>query len=111
MPWLSNRSSNESLETIRKKLDDFRNYRRHEKPPRAEEKGNLETLFNTLQTKLRLSNRPAFLPREGHLIKVSHKIFSMSLLKLTIRNCKVFRISMLLGVVWKILRKASKNGF
>nr|CRZ24421.1 BMA-ATN-1 [Brugia malayi] len=69
MPWLSNRSSNESLDTIRKKLDDFRNYRRHEKPPRVEEKGNLETLFNTLQTKLRLSNRPAFLPREGHLIK------------------------------------------
>ncbi|KAL3985623.1 Spectrin repeat family protein [Acanthocheilonema viteae] len=69
MPWLSNRSSNESLETIRKKLNDFRNYRRHEKPPRVEEKGNLETLFNTLQTKLRLSNRPVFLPREGHLIK------------------------------------------
>uniref|UniRef100_A0A1I7VXE2 Alpha-actinin, sarcomeric n=1 Tax=Loa loa TaxID=7209 RepID=A0A1I7VXE2_LOALO len=68
MPWLSNRSSNESLDTIRKKLDDFRNYRRHEKPPRVEEKGNLETLFNTLQTKLRLSNRPGFLPREGHLI-------------------------------------------
>lgn len=70
MPWLANRSSNESLETIRKKLDDFRNYRRHEKPPRVEEKGNLETIFNTLQTKLRLSNRPPFLPREGHLIKV-----------------------------------------
>ncbi|VDK74202.1 unnamed protein product [Litomosoides sigmodontis] len=69
MPWLSNRSSNESLETIRKKLDDFRNYRQREKPPRVEEKGNLETIFNTLQTKLRLSNRPPFLPREGHLIK------------------------------------------
>ncbi|KAM3717057.1 Alpha-actinin, sarcomeric [Dirofilaria immitis] len=69
MPWLSNRSSNESLDTIRKKLDDFRNYRRYEKPPRVEEKGNLEILFNTLQTKLRLSNRPAFMPKEGHLIK------------------------------------------
>ncbi|VDM98811.1 unnamed protein product [Thelazia callipaeda] len=69
MPWLANRSSNESLDTIRRKLDDFRNYRRREKPPRVEEKGNLETLFNTLQTKLRLSNRPAFLPTEGHLIK------------------------------------------
>ncbi|VDN24751.1 unnamed protein product [Gongylonema pulchrum] len=69
MPWLSNRSSTESLDAIRKKLDDFRNYRRREKPPRVEEKGNLETLFNTLQTRLRLSNRPAFLPKEGHLIK------------------------------------------
>ncbi|VDM23887.1 unnamed protein product [Toxocara canis] len=69
MPWLSNRSSDDTLDVIRKKLDDFRNYRRREKPPRIEEKGKLETLFNTLQTKLRLSNRPAFMPTEGHLIK------------------------------------------
>lgn len=48
----------------------FSNYRRREKPPRIEEKGRLETLFNTLQTKLRLSNRPSFMPKEGHLIKV-----------------------------------------
>lgn len=52
-------------------MDDFRTYRRREKPPRIEEKGKLETLFNTLQTKLRLSNRPPFLPKDGHLIKVS----------------------------------------
>lgn len=69
MPWLSNRSSDDTLEMVQKKLDDFRNYRRREKPPRVEEKGKLETLFNTLQTKLRLSNRPAFMPTEGHLIK------------------------------------------
>lgn len=70
MPWLSSRSSDDNLQMVQKKLEDFRNYRRREKPPRIEEKGNLETLFNTLQTKLRLSNRPAFLPTEGHLIKV-----------------------------------------
>ncbi|MFH4981550.1 hypothetical protein AB6A40_008259 [Gnathostoma spinigerum] len=70
MPWLSNRQVEESLPAIQRKLDDFRNYRRREKPPRIEEKGKLETLFNTLQTKLRLSNRPVFCPKEGHLIKV-----------------------------------------
>ena len=40
------------------------------KPPKTEEKGKLITDYNTLQTKLRLSNRPAFLPSEGKLINV-----------------------------------------
>ncbi|VDO79496.1 unnamed protein product [Haemonchus placei] len=69
MPWLANRTTDDNLSKAQKKLDDFRNYRRHEKPPRIEDKGRLETLFNTLQTRLRLSNRPAFLPRDGHLVK------------------------------------------
>ena len=54
-----------------KKLDEFRKYRRAEKPPKVEEKGELETLFNTLQTKLRLSNRPAYIPSEGKMVSVS----------------------------------------
>ncbi|GMT10757.1 hypothetical protein PFISCL1PPCAC_2054 [Pristionchus fissidentatus] len=69
MPWLANRSTDDTLPMAQQKLEDYRNYRRREKPPRIEEKGRLETLFNTLQTKLRLSNRPAFMPREGHLVK------------------------------------------
>ena len=32
-------------------------FRRKHKPPRVEQKAKLETNFNTLQTKLRLSNR------------------------------------------------------
>uniref|UniRef100_A0A1I7ZDA4 Alpha-actinin n=1 Tax=Steinernema glaseri TaxID=37863 RepID=A0A1I7ZDA4_9BILA len=68
-PWLENRPADDTLASVRSKLNQFRRYRRDEKPPRIAEKGNLETLFNTLQTKLRLSNRPAFLPKEGHLIK------------------------------------------
>ena len=43
-------------------------HRRKHKPPRVEQKAKLETNFNTLQTKLRLSNRPAYLPTEGKLI-------------------------------------------
>uniref|UniRef100_A0A914VLE4 Uncharacterized protein n=1 Tax=Plectus sambesii TaxID=2011161 RepID=A0A914VLE4_9BILA len=69
MPWLSNRTTDNTLAGVQKKLDEFRGYRRKEKPPRIEQKGRLETSFNTLQTKLRLSNRPAFLPTEGHLVK------------------------------------------
>ena len=35
----------------------------------TEEKGHLEAAYNTLQTKLRLSNRPAFMPSEGKLVQ------------------------------------------
>ncbi|PAV78345.1 hypothetical protein WR25_24776 isoform B [Diploscapter pachys] len=69
MPWLANRANDMTLPGAQQKLDDYRNYRRREKPPRIEDKGRLETLFNTLQTRLRLSNRPAFMPKDGHLIK------------------------------------------
>ena len=58
--------------SLQKKLDALRVYRRSEKPPRVEEKGMLETNFNTLQTKLRLGNRPAYLPTEGKMISVSN---------------------------------------
>ena len=38
------------------------------KPPRSDQKGELESSFNTLQTRLRLANRPAFVPSEGKMI-------------------------------------------
>merc|ERR1719285_323243 len=53
---------------ICKVLEEYREYRRKHKPPRVEQKAKLETNFNTLQTKLRLSNRPAYMPTEGKLI-------------------------------------------
>lgn len=56
---------------MQKKLEDFRDYRRVHKPPRVQEKCQLEINFNTLQTKLRLSNRPAFMPSEGKMVSVS----------------------------------------
>uniref|UniRef100_A0A674D0T3 Actinin alpha 4 n=1 Tax=Salmo trutta TaxID=8032 RepID=A0A674D0T3_SALTR len=37
-------------------------------PPKVQEKCQLEINFNTLQTKLRLSNRPAFMPSEGRMV-------------------------------------------
>lgn len=68
LPWLQDRDSDGTLNDIQNKLDALRVYRRGEKPPRVEEKGILETNFNTLQTKLRLGNRPAYLPTEGKMI-------------------------------------------
>uniref|UniRef100_A0A8C5PPS0 Actinin alpha 3 n=1 Tax=Leptobrachium leishanense TaxID=445787 RepID=A0A8C5PPS0_9ANUR len=68
MPWLENRTPEKSMGAMQKKLEDFRDYRRVHKPPRVQEKCQLEINFNTLQTKLRLSNRPAFMPSEGKMV-------------------------------------------
>ncbi|UYV79415.1 hypothetical protein LAZ67_17002526 [Cordylochernes scorpioides] len=67
-PWLENRTTDNTLSGVHKKLEEFRSYRRVHKPPRVEQKARLETNFNTLQTKLRLSNRPAYLPSEGKTV-------------------------------------------
>ena len=67
-PWLENRTTDNTLPGTQKKLGEFRDYRRVQKPPKLEQKAKLETDFNTLQTKLRLSNRPAYLPSEGKLV-------------------------------------------
>ncbi|RWS21109.1 Alpha-actinin: sarcomeric-like protein, partial [Leptotrombidium deliense] len=67
-PWLENRTTDNTLSGVQKKLEEFRQYRRMHKPPRVEQKARLETNFNTLQTKLRLSNRPAYLPSEGKTV-------------------------------------------
>ena len=71
--------------SLQDKLDEFRNYRGKEKPPKTEEKGQLETNYNTLQTKLRLSNRPAYIPQEGKLVSVRQDLLlqPISLFKLT----------------------------
>ncbi|XP_032870141.1 alpha-actinin-4 isoform X5 [Amblyraja radiata] len=67
-PWLENREPEKTMQAMQQKLEDFRDYRRVHKPPKVQEKCQLEINFNTLQTKLRLSNRPAFMPSEGKMI-------------------------------------------
>ncbi|CAF1180208.1 unnamed protein product [Adineta ricciae] len=67
-PWLENRATDNTLSGTQAKLGEFRDYCRSQKPPKLHQKAKLETDFNTLQTRLRLSNRPAFTPTEGKLI-------------------------------------------
>lgn len=67
-PWLENRTTDNTLPGTQRKLEEFRDYRRVHKPPKLEEKAKLETTFNTLQTRLRLSNRPAYLPTDGKMV-------------------------------------------
>lgn len=70
IPWLENRLPENTMQAMQQKLEDFRDYRRLHKPPKVQEKCQLEINFNTLQTKLRLSNRPAFMPSEGKMVSV-----------------------------------------
>ncbi|XP_025706546.1 alpha-actinin-2 isoform X2 [Callorhinus ursinus] len=68
IPWLENRTPEKTMQAMQQKLEDFRDYRRKHKPPKVQEKCQLEINFNTLQTKLRISNRPAFMPSEGKMV-------------------------------------------
>uniref|UniRef100_A0A8C0IP47 Actinin alpha 2 n=1 Tax=Chelonoidis abingdonii TaxID=106734 RepID=A0A8C0IP47_CHEAB len=68
IPWLENKTPEKTMQAMQKKLEDFRDYRRKHKPPKVQEKCQLEINFNTLQTKLRISNRPAFMPSEGKMV-------------------------------------------
>lgn len=61
---------------------------RHQlKPPRLEQKSKLEITFNTLQTRLRLHNRPAYLPSEG--MSASSTSTSASLCSSCMSSCTV----------------------
>ncbi|XP_070762593.1 alpha-actinin-4 isoform X8 [Enoplosus armatus] len=68
IPWLENRTQEKTVNDMQAKQEDFRDYRCVHKPPKVQEKCQLEISFNTLQTKLRLSNRPAFMPSEGRMV-------------------------------------------
>ncbi|XP_069116434.1 alpha-actinin, sarcomeric-like isoform X1 [Argopecten irradians] len=67
-PWLENRTTDNTLPGTQRKLEEFRDYRRKHKPPKLQDKARLENSFNTLQTRLRLSNRPAYMPTNGKLV-------------------------------------------
>ncbi|XP_063724806.1 alpha-actinin, sarcomeric-like isoform X2 [Symsagittifera roscoffensis] len=71
VPWLQQKRISDgpsTLAAVQAKLEEFRHYRRSEKPPKVQDKLDLETKYNTLQTKLRLNNKSAFLPSEGKLV-------------------------------------------
>lgn len=67
-PWLEDRTGDGTPDGLQQNTERFRDYRRAQKPERLDERARLETSFNNLQTRLRLSNRPAYLPSEGKLV-------------------------------------------
>lgn len=65
---LNNRQFTNSLSGVQKQLSDFNQYRTQEKPPKFTEKGELEVLLFTLQSRMRANNQRPFVPREGKTI-------------------------------------------
>ena len=68
MPWLEDKTPEHTLQKAAENLEEFRQYSKVTKPPKAEERARLEAHFHTLQTKLRVSGRPAYVPSEGKLV-------------------------------------------
>lgn len=70
---LGDRQFANSLVGVQQQLAQFNNYRTVEKPPKFDEKGNLEVLLFTLQSKMRANNQKPYTPREGKLISDINK--------------------------------------
>lgn len=62
-----------SLNGVQQQLQQFNNYRTVEKPPKFVEKGNLEVLLFTLQSKMRANNQKPYTPKEGKMISDINK--------------------------------------
>src|SRR5690349_4799198 len=65
---LGEREFANSLNGVQQQLGQFSNYRTVEKPPKFVEKGNLEVLLFTLQSKMRANNQKPYTPKEGRMV-------------------------------------------
>lgn len=65
---LKDRNFANSLKGVHEQLMHFNSYRNVEKPPKFMEKGNLEVLLFTLQSKMRANHKTPFFPKEGKTI-------------------------------------------
>uniref|UniRef100_A0A8C0JCV3 Spectrin beta, non-erythrocytic 2 n=1 Tax=Chelonoidis abingdonii TaxID=106734 RepID=A0A8C0JCV3_CHEAB len=70
---LNDRKLANSLSGVQNQLQAFNTYRTVEKPPKFTEKGNLEVLLFTIQSKMRANNQKVYIPREGKLISDINK--------------------------------------
>ncbi|XP_050300402.1 spectrin beta chain isoform X2 [Anthonomus grandis grandis] len=70
---LGEREFANSLVGVQQQLGQFSNYRTVEKPPKFVEKGNLEILLFTLQSKMRANNQRPYTPKEGKMISDINK--------------------------------------
>ncbi|NWY07900.1 SPTB1 protein, partial [Nothoprocta ornata] len=65
---LNSRSFANSLGGVQQQLQAFSTYRTVEKPPKFQEKGNLEVLLFTIQSRMRANNQRVYTPHEGRLV-------------------------------------------
>ncbi|XP_041353644.1 spectrin beta chain-like isoform X2 [Gigantopelta aegis] len=70
---LNDRQFANSLTGVQQQLAAFSTYRVVEKPPKFDEKGNLEILLFTLQSKMRANNQRPYFPKEGKMLSDINK--------------------------------------
>ncbi|MGH0151911.1 UNVERIFIED_CONTAM: hypothetical protein FKN15_020718 [Acipenser sinensis] len=70
---ISNQKFANSLVGVQQQLQAFTTYCTIEKPIKFQEKGNLEVLLFTIQSKLRANNQKLYVPHEGKLISEINK--------------------------------------
>eukprot|EP00095_Tigriopus_kingsejongensis_P000631 maker-scaffold275_size226830-snap-gene-1.25 protein:Tk00631 transcript:maker-scaffold275_size226830-snap-gene-1.25-mRNA-1 annotation:"spectrin beta chain" len=70
---LGERQFANSLRGVQEQLTQFNSYRNVEKPPKFMEKGNLEVLLFTLQSKMRANNKMPYFPKESKTISDINK--------------------------------------
>ncbi|KAI1727171.1 calponin homology (CH) domain-containing protein [Ditylenchus destructor] len=69
-------ASDVTLENIRRKTDDYRQYQVGEKPSRLEEKSKLLEMYKSIETKRRLHKHAPFTPSKGLLIEIIAKAWT-----------------------------------
>ncbi|KYR00721.1 alpha actinin [Tieghemostelium lacteum] len=62
---LDSRDFGESIDSVQSQINSLRDFKSVEKPPRGQEVLELEAIYNSLQTKLRLNKREPFVAPEG----------------------------------------------
>ncbi|XP_048837070.1 spectrin beta chain, non-erythrocytic 4-like isoform X2 [Brienomyrus brachyistius] len=72
---ISNQKFANSLTGVQQQLQAFTTYCTIEKPIKFQEKGNLEVLLFTIQSKLRANNQKPYVPHEGKLISDINKMW------------------------------------
>ncbi|RDD43106.1 Spectrin beta chain, non-erythrocytic 1 [Trichoplax sp. H2] len=70
---LSDRTFDNKLSGVQQQLVQFNTYRTTEKPPKFQEKADLEEKLFTIQSKLRANNQKAYTPKEGKTISEINK--------------------------------------
>ncbi|ESP01600.1 hypothetical protein LOTGIDRAFT_139452 [Lottia gigantea] len=70
---LNDRQYANSLTGVQQQLAAFNTYRIVEKPPKFDEKGNLEVLLFTIQSQMRANNQRPYLPKEGKMVSDINK--------------------------------------
>jgi hypothetical protein len=64
-PQLQDRNFDNTLDGIRGQIEEFKNFKSDEKPPKIADKATVEALFNNIALTLRANQRPAYEPPAG----------------------------------------------